>query len=275
LTTAIVPGGYLFLGHAETLRGLSQDFHLLHTHGTFYYQRKERGQGASASSRASTTIDAYPIAGPMRAPTASAPPTASWVETVQRSTERIQALAEKPLTEGELPGAVASRAEMDSALELLRAERFGEALETLGRAPGVSAEDPNVLLLRAVLLTHRGEAALAESTCARLLELDELSAGAHYVLALCRESVGDRKGAIEQNQVAAYLDPSFAMPRLHLGLLARRSGDRIAARRELAQAAVLLQREEASRLLLFGGGFHREGLIALCRAEIDQLGGSP
>ncbi|MET0792356.1 MAG: CheR family methyltransferase, partial [Polyangiaceae bacterium] len=36
---ALAPGGVLFLGHAENLRGLSQDFDLRHTHGTFYYQR--------------------------------------------------------------------------------------------------------------------------------------------------------------------------------------------------------------------------------------------
>ncbi|MGI0148167.1 MAG: CheR family methyltransferase, partial [Thermoplasmata archaeon] len=33
-------GGYLFLGHAETLRGISDAFHLRHTHATFYYQRR-------------------------------------------------------------------------------------------------------------------------------------------------------------------------------------------------------------------------------------------
>jgi chemotaxis protein methyltransferase CheR len=40
LTQALAPEGYLFLGYAETLRGLSQDFHLRHTHGAFYYQNR-------------------------------------------------------------------------------------------------------------------------------------------------------------------------------------------------------------------------------------------
>jgi chemotaxis protein methyltransferase CheR len=64
------------------------------------------------------------------------------------------------------------------------------------------------------------------------------------------------------------------MPRMHLGLLARRGGDREAARRELGQAVTLLQREDASRLLLFGGGFRREALLALCRAELQSCGGA-
>jgi chemotaxis protein methyltransferase CheR len=65
------------------------------------------------------------------------------------------------------------------------------------------------------------------------------------------------------------------MPRLHLGLMARRAGDREGARRELGQALLLLKREDASRLLLFGGGFGREALIALCRAELLPAGGIP
>jgi chemotaxis protein methyltransferase CheR len=130
-------------------------------------------------------------------------------------------------------------------------------------------------LLHAVLLTHSGRLNEAEIVCGELLRNDDLDAGAHYLLALCRESASDARGAEEHDRLAAHLDPAFAMPRLHLGLLARRRGDLAAARRELAQALELLQREDAARVLLFGGGFRREALVTLCRAELGASGGAP
>lgn len=41
IARSLRPGGFLFLGVAETLRGLSDAFHLSHTHGTFYYKRRD------------------------------------------------------------------------------------------------------------------------------------------------------------------------------------------------------------------------------------------
>jgi chemotaxis protein methyltransferase CheR len=158
-------------------------------------------------------------------------------------------------------------------MELLKKERFSDALDLLGRLPPESEQDPDVLLLRAALLTHSGNLNAAENVSAQLLARDELNTGAHYLLALCRESAGDRQEALDHDQAAIYLDPGFAMPRLHLGLMARRAGDREGAQRELSQALLLLKREDASRLLLFGGGFGRESLIALCRAELRSAGG--
>ena len=79
----------------------------------------------------------------------------------------------------------------------------------------------------------------------------------------------------QTGQPAVYLDPSFAMPHLHLGLVAKRSADVETARRELEQALTLLVREDASRILLFGGGFTREALSEFCRAELRAYGGHP
>jgi chemotaxis protein methyltransferase CheR len=158
------------------------------------------------------------------------------------------------------------------ALELLREERFDAALAALG-APEADA-DADALLLRAVLLASRGEVEAAERVCARILERDELDAEAHYVTALCRERAGDRAGAARHDAYALYLDPAFAMPRLHLGLMARRAGDAPTARRELSRALVMLGAEDASRVLLLGGGFGRGALVELCRAELRACGGA-
>jgi chemotaxis protein methyltransferase CheR len=92
-------------------------------------------------------------------------------------------------------------------------------------------------------------------------------------MALCREHAGDRDAAVEHDKAASYLDAAFAMPHLHLGLMAKRSADVETARRELGQALPLLDREDASRILLFGGGFTREALIEFCRLELRACGG--
>jgi chemotaxis protein methyltransferase CheR len=106
------------------------------------------------------------------------------------------------------------------------------------------------------------------------LRLDDLNAGAHYLLALCFERRGETEQAIEHDRTAVYLDAGFAMPHLHLGLMARRRRDTQAARHELGKALLLLEREDESRLLLFGGGFSRGALLALCRSELSNLKGN-
>jgi chemotaxis protein methyltransferase CheR len=159
------------------------------------------------------------------------------------------------------------------ALDLLQKERFAEALEMLQGLSGAAQGDAEVQLLRAVLLVNRGDLAQAQEACGLALRDDEFSAGAHYLLALCDEHAGKRETAMEHNRTAAYLDQSFAMPHLHLGLLAKREGDFDSARRELKQAALLLAREIPSRILLFGGGFSRDALVELCRRELQSCGG--
>ena len=277
LARSLAPGGYMFLGHAETLRGLSSDFHLCHTHGTFYYQRREQLEPQSAAARAPSWSGASsaPAPTPAAGPTAIVDGTESWVDAIKRASNRIHELtaASQRLATAQ-PGVAAPdrRSRLGHVQELLRQERFADALELMQALGSESIRDPDALLLHAVLLVHCARPQEAEGFCRMLLELDEFNAGAHYVLALCREAAGDPRSAIDHDQSAAYLDHTFAMPRLHQGLLAKRLGDHEVAARELGQALVLLQREDPSRLLLFGGGFGRQALIALCEAKLAGSG---
>jgi len=273
ITRSLAPGGVLFLGHAETLRGLSKDFDLQHTHGTFYYRRKEAVEPTlDGAQEAAFPIDAFEPA----LVAAAIESGDSWVEAIGKAAERIRTLTEQPVNGLGHEAAPATRVwHLGHALDLFRQERFADALGLVQALPAESTRDADVLLLHAVLLVHHGQVEQAEETCHRLLAVDGLNAGAHYVLALCCECAGDLAGAAERDQVAAYLDPAFAMPRLHLGLLARRAGDHGTMRRELDQALALLQREDASRLLLFGGGFDRGALLTLCQAELRASGSTP
>ena len=278
---ALLPNGFFFLGHAETLRGLTQEFHLCHTHDTFYYRRRDASEAVVATA---TWV------GPSREPAEDSLPavvesTASWVDVIQRASERIATLADgrsrspgqdapRTTPAGQAAATAAPRTwDLGLVLEAVRQERFADALELIGLLPPDSHEDPDALLLRAVLLTNNGRLDESEEVCSRLLAVDELNAGAHYLMALCREHASDSTGAIEHGQTAIYLDAGFAMPHLHLGIMAKRSGDAATAQRELGQALILLAREDASRLLLFGGGFSRDTLLQLCRTELRAAGG--
>lgn len=237
---ALKPGGYLFLGDAETLRGISNDFHLRHTDDAFYYQRRRRHEALPEITHVRSCPPAD-VGVPTFVPIAD-----SWVDAIQRASDRIADLAQ-------------------------RAGESAAPVPIAGRAPA-TPPDPDVLLLEAVALTNHGRVAEAEEACARLLAIDDLNAGAQYLKALCREHAGDRATAMEHDQAAIYLDPGFAMPHLHLGLLAKRRGDAERARSAIAQALELFAREDSSRIVIFGGGFNRDALVLLCRAELTALG---
>jgi chemotaxis protein methyltransferase CheR len=266
---ALVPGGFLFLGDAENLRGISQDFHLHHTHDTFYYER--RAEGDRAMPRPSV-VETWRT--PWREDPAPVVADDSWVTNIQAAAERIAQLTAAPATAAPPSRRMANDPvpSIAAVMQLMKREQYAEAITELGRLPDDA--DSDVRLLRATLLLNAGRVAEAREAAEQLLARDELEAGAHYVLALCHEHAGDFAAARRHDETAVYLDPAFAMPRFHLGRLARRCGDLSAACGELRRAADLLSRDDAARILLFGGGFGREALIQVCRAELLACGGS-
>jgi chemotaxis protein methyltransferase CheR len=284
LRRSLAPGGYLFLGHAETLRGVADGFGLKHTHGTFYY--KLRGHGESLAPAGPPAVQSPGDSSSVRT-AGLLESSGSWFELIQRASDRIADLAKSSGSAVRAEEAPALREaprrteagarpawDLSMAIELLRQEKFGDALSLLSALPPDSSEDPDARLLRAVILTNGGDLSRAKNACRQILRADEIHAGAHYLMALCLEHEGAPEAAMEHDQTAAYLDPAFAMPRFHLGLLARRRGAVEIARRELEQALTLLAREDSARILLFGGGFSRDALIDLCRGELRSFGGA-
>jgi chemotaxis protein methyltransferase CheR len=269
LTYVLASRGFLFLGHSESLRGMTDDFDLLNTHNTFYYQRRDPSLPKPANGAGG-----------------------SWTASIERASSRVRQLTSRPppplpsdapllspsgaeRASGRPDPLQVAAASIELATELYRQERFADALDLLRALPPAAQSEPGVQVLTAAILINQGELPAAEAICRRVLSVDDLNAGAHYLTALARERGGDLEGAVRHDQMAAYLDATFAMPRLHMGMLARHAGDLPTARRELSQAMTLLGREDPARIMLFGGGFAREALVRLCRAELQAAGGRP
>ena len=209
---------------------------------------------------------------PSTAEAAPPPPPAlasdrSWFDAIARSSTRIEELA-RPRVAVPLPHhPPASR--RCSAMALMRQERFDEALATLDPA----ADDTETLLLRAALLVVSGDGAAAEATCARLLgegrppRRRPLRDGA---LPGAGRGPGGGSGTRPVRRLPR--SPGSRWPTSTSGLLARRSGDLGTARRELTLALSLLASEDPSRIVLFGGGFDRDGLMGVCRGELAACG---
>ncbi|MEV6597598.1 CheR family methyltransferase [Actinoplanes sp. NPDC051346] len=246
MTNSLAGGGYLFLGHTDSLGSQPEGLEPQHTHHTFYYRR--------SSVPAITTPAPRPEPPPM-SPSLPARPAA-----------RPPARDRRPAHGAGRSGTVHER-----AMRLLRDERFAEALAVVERGLGERPESRE-MLLHGILLAQAGRFEEAEMVCRRLLDVDGLNADAHHQLAVCLEGGAAVDVAIGHYRLAAHLDPEFAMPRLRLGLLARRRGENETAGAELERAMSLLRREREDRLTLFGGGFGRLALTNLCRAELDASG---
>jgi chemotaxis protein methyltransferase CheR len=240
------------------LRGLATSFDLVSDAGAFYYRL--------SNSPGAPPVDEVPFQGRSGSESKgwiSARPhdmATSWMDAIAESTARVQALS--------VPSVVSEPSVSEAPLALFREERFAQALAALRALPSDTARDPELSLLEAVLLFHQNECDASEQICRELLLHRELTASAHYLLALCSEARTRFDTAALHDQAAIELDPSFSLPRLHLGRMLRRLGATERAAHELASARQLLEREDAARLTLFGAGLGRSSLLAFCDAEL-------
>ena len=230
MTQALAPGGFLFLGHTDSLGSRPDGLEPRHSHSTFYYHRP------------------------------GTPPVARTARTEPLAASPAYAPAPPPREEGH-----------ERVFALIHEERFAEALGLVEQAIG-DQPSPQDLLLHGVLLAQAGRLDDAEMVVRRVLDHNGLDADAHHLLGVCLEGGAAVDVAIGHYRLAAYLDPAFAMPRLRLGLLARRRGDHPAAGTELDRALHLLRSERDDRIVMFGGGFGRIALTSLCRTELDACG---
>jgi len=279
------PGGFLFLGHAESIPSSSFGFANVHVSDTFLYKSIPRPTGSHTRSSSNQIVAPTARSGrtPLRnlvATDAARSPNAlaSEPSVAERQTVRCaQAAARpsketlsRPVRDGNRAVPLATDTLRNRAIAQLcdshNAEAQRDFEELLRRAP----DDVEGLLGMALLLAGRGMSEAALECCRQVLNANPMSAEAYCAMALVHEGLNEDAAAGTQFAKAVYLDDVFSMAHFRLACLDERTGRDQAAAREFRNALRVLPCDSEQRVRLYSGGFDKDTIAGLCKQRLGD-----
>ncbi|MDO9108264.1 MAG: CheR family methyltransferase [Coriobacteriia bacterium] len=251
------PGGYLFIGHSETLTSISTRFEPVEVGGVFLY-RKPMPRKAGMSSGSSVALEpAHRLS------------TARLAEESRKVAPRPKGLVRAERTPAEPVSRPSSRVsnhpEVTQLLEAARlASQSGRNDAVLEAIDAVRALEPlnaEAFLLAAYVYADQGAMDEAFAECHQALGIDPLLAAARYVLGIIHLGRGEQTEAISEFKSTVYTDSGFALAHLNLANLYRGRGAIDDACREYENTLRALYENPEGPWTWFLGGF-RPDLLA-------------
>ncbi|MFA5843250.1 MAG: CheR family methyltransferase [Coriobacteriia bacterium] len=256
------PGGYLFVGHSETLSSISDDFEPIETGGVFLYRkpRPHRFHFFNIKEK----------------------PAPSVTEPVK---ERRHARRVEPAPDGAEHVRKGKRARSEDEAVASRAQAAGGLAAARER---LVAGDPDAALaiVEDVLATDRNDAeanVLAAYVYADIDRLDEAFAAAHralavnpllpvarYILGLIYMRQGNSVMAVSEMKKTVYIEPDFALAHLNLANIHRSQRKWEAACREYENAKRSLESSPQGAWTAFLGGFDVDLLAQTCERSLVE-----
>jgi chemotaxis protein methyltransferase CheR len=281
-TESLSRDGTLLLGNAESPRGYGDGLVAQELCGSFCYRLAS--DKPMPDSFVYAPIQQPPVEKlegadcvPFRISNAVQPDdNGAWVAAIDAATQRLATLVQTKSTVERTQTKREQERDVNDLLSeartLMQGERFAEALLTLDKIVAMDHEPSEVHLLRASILTNQGRFNESVDLCHRLVVDYPHCAGAYHLLGVAYEQLGKFDEARAQHEKAITLDCEFSMSYWFLGRLLLRAGQRDAARRYLGSALDLWRRESSKdgSLQLYAGGFGRETLERLCRADLAK-----
>jgi len=245
------PGGYLFIGHSETLTSITDKFEPVEVGGVFLYRK----------TKPRTSVGYTP---PRPNKLTERPTTARLAEESRSrlgksaTSRRLGDRKSKP-TPVEAP---LLESDGSSVAELLEAARLasqeGRNDAVLAKIAQVRALDPKnaeAYLLAAYVHADQGEMDAAFKECHQALDIDPLLAAARYVLGIIHLGRGEHMDALSEFKRTIYIDPGFALAHLNLANLYRAQGATGDACREYDNTLRSLYENPEGPWTWFLGGF--------------------
>jgi len=273
------PGGYLFIGHSETLTSISDRFEPVEVGGVFLYRKPSARPGVFASA-----FGARPVRTERRK-TVDLPGT-QW-GAAGPATERRSVRGQVPADASASPPAApvaplpptVSAADFDAmvtqAHELLdRAEPDGARR----LADGVLVADPHhvgALLVRAHANADSGDFDAAVADANEALRIDPLLASARYILGIIHQQQGRTEQALLEFKRTIYIDRDFVLAHFNMANLHRAQGDGDDACREYENTLKSLYVSPAGEWTAFLGGFRPDLLAKTCERSLIECRKGP
>jgi len=248
------PGGYLFLGHAETLINISERFHRLQQAGGFYYRLRAEGEAPSPAPPPSVPVKPAPPPVPAAAPPVLPPP------------PRTSKPAPAPAAEPDL-GELFLRAEQEFNRENFRTASQG--YDTILRQ---SPNHVGALVGKGFILANEGRYEEALEVCEKALAIDDLRPEVYFLRGIIYELQNDLAGATGEYRKALLIDMEFVMPHYNLSKVYWRQERTRDARRELKNTVRFLEQAADEAIIPYSGGLSRAVFMEICREDGNQYG---
>lgn len=247
---ALVPGGFLFMGHAETMQNVSDRFQRHHQHNAFYYQVK-------VADLARPRDDAPPRqAGVVKEPAPAAAPAPS---------ARVKA-APAPQPKAPLPD---PQRLYHDAMTAFEHEKFADAGKLFDQLLTLQPGHPQALVGKGLLLANQGQYSEARICCAKAIKENDLMPEAYLLRGLVLDMEGLLERALVEYQKVLWLEPGFVMAHYLTAQIHDRRGDREKRQRALRNTARALEQSRDPDVVPFSGGLSRSVFLEIVHGELS------
>ena len=262
-------GGYLFVGHSETLTSISDQFEPVETGGVFLY-RKPRCARRVASWSGSTSTEPVPPPS-TRASRRAAAGSVAATPAPRRAERPAAARASAPVPEPAAdPGAPAET--LSDLIACAKARLAGgdtagalEAVEVVLAADRNNAEG---LLIAAQVHADTGDYDRALAGATQALTANPLLPGARYVLGIIHQRQGDIVRAISELKKTVYIDPEFALAHMNLANIYKAQGRFDLACRAYDNALRAAHKDPEGPWTLYLGGWKADVVLRTCERSL-------
>jgi len=243
-------GGYLFVGHSETLTSINDDFEPVEAGGVFLY-RKPVPRKKFALGQA-----------PARAPRIARTPVKTPAQTVRPGRQPV---TQEPNTVSGEVSSLLERAHAD-----LREGRPGHVLQAVREVLGADPNNAEAHLLSAYVHADAGNYQEAMGAADRALAINPLLPVAHYILGIIHQRQGDLLRAISELRKTIYIDADFALAHLNLANIHKAQRKWDAAAKEYENALKALRSSPDGHWTEFSGGFQADLLVRTCERSLIE-----